>query len=159
MKASRPFSIVLLASALAGCASEAPADAAAERAALRALHEQILAAHRTDDVDAWLALEADTLVVGNRGELTYTTRAERGELRRRYLAATEFSVYRDVQPPIVHVSDDASSGWVFAQVEIVGTSGEAPDTTSIHDVWTWVELYERHPEGWRLVGNVSTARP
>jgi hypothetical protein len=150
--------VALVVCASAACASDVRVDLASERAALLAMHEQILASHRTDDVDAWLALEADTTVVGNRGELTYSTKAESAEGRRRYLAATEFSVYRDLQPPIVQVSDDGSLGWVFAQVEIVG-SYLAPDTTSIRDVWTWVELYQRRPEGWRLVGNASTAKP
>ncbi len=151
--------VFLLATHALACAPDAPADLAAERAALLDLHERILAAHRADDVDGWLALEADTLIVGNRGDLFFSGKTERAEIRGRYLGATDFSVYRDMQPPIVQVADDASLGWVFAQVEIVGVQGEPPDTASIHDVWTWVELYERRPEGWRLVGNVSTAKP
>ncbi|MCI0452658.1 MAG: hypothetical protein L0Z51_09775 [Candidatus Latescibacteria bacterium] len=149
--------LILLAFAFTACARSAPVDLAADRAALLTMHEQVLASHRTDDVDAWLALEADSLVIGNRGELFYGTKAE-AEGRRRYLAATEFSVYRDLQPPIVKVSDDGSLGWVIAQVEIVGRYLE-PDTASIHDVWTWIELYERRPEGWRAIGNVSTVKP
>jgi hypothetical protein len=150
--------VALVVCASTACTSDVPVDLASERAALLAMHEQILASHRTDDVDAWLALEADTTVVGNRGELAYHTKSESAEGRRRYLAATEFAVYRDLQPPIVQVAADGSLGWVFAQVEIVGRY-LAPDTTSIHDVWAWVELYQRRPEGWRLVGNVSTAKP
>lgn len=152
------FALLVLA-VLTACAAEVPIDLAAERSALLAMHEQVLRSHRTDDVDAWLALEADTMVVGNRGELTTSTKSETAQQRRQYLAAMEFSAYRDLQPPIVNISDDGTLGWVLAQVEIVGRYGTPPDTTSVHDVWAWVELYERRPEGWRMVGNVSTAKP
>lgn len=148
-----------LLAALTACATEAPVNLAAERAALLAMHEQVLHSHRTDDIDAWLALEADSMVAGNRGELSVSAKSETAERRRQYLAATEFSAYRDLQPPIVNVSDDGSLGWVLAQVEVVGYYGAPPDTTSIHDVWAWVELYERRSEGWRMVGNVATAKP
>lgn len=157
---SRRLALALVLESLcSSCSAEAPVDLAAERAALLALHEQILDSHRTDNVDAWLALEADTMVVGNRGELKLSTKIERAAGRRMYLAVTEFAVYRDMQPPVVQVSDDGSLGWVFAQVEIVGTQVAPPDTTTINDIWSWVELYEKSPGGWRLVGNVSTAKP
>jgi hypothetical protein len=151
--------VFILGSLFVACSADAPVDLDAERAALLALHEQILTSHRTDDVDGWLALEADTLLTGNRGDLEYSNKAERAEGRRQYLAATEFTVYRDMQPPVARVSADGSLGWVFAQVEIVGERVAATDTIAIHDVWTWIELYARRPEGWRLVGNVSTAKP
>jgi hypothetical protein len=154
----RSSAFALLAGALSACAAEAPGDLADERAALLAMHAQILESHRTDDLDAWLALEADTMVIGSKGDVLRGTKAESEQRRRRYLESTEFSVYRDMQPPIVEISDDGTLGWVIAQVEIVGKY-TAPDTAPIHDVWAWVELYERRSEGWRLVGNVSTVRP
>jgi hypothetical protein len=156
----RPHSLatVLFAGVLSACAADAPVYLAEERAELLSMHAQILESHRTDDLDAWLALEADTMVVGSKGEVLRAAKAESAERRGRYLKSTEFSVYRDIQPPIVEISDDGTLGWVIAQVEIVGIYTE-PDTASIHDVWAWVELYERRPEGWRLVGNVSTVRP
>jgi hypothetical protein len=150
--------LVSMAGLFAACAAQPSADLAVERQALLELHERILSSHLTDDVDAWLAIEADSVLVGSRGEVVYTIKNERADMRRRYLAAAEFSVYRDLQPPIVHLSDDGSLGWVMAQVEVVGTMGQAPDTAAVHDVWAWVELYQRRPEGWRLVGNVSTPR-
>ncbi|HXV14621.1 MAG TPA: hypothetical protein VEC56_10505 [Candidatus Krumholzibacteria bacterium] len=158
MRHTPHVAFVILTVVFGACAPKAPVDLAAEREALLALHERILDAHRTDNLDDWLALEADTVVVGSRGELFRSPKSESAGMRRNYLAAAEFSAYRDLQPPIVHVSGDGSLGWVFAQVEIVGRY-LVPDTTSIHDVWAWVELYERRPEGWRLVGNVSTAKP
>ncbi len=144
---------------LVACAKPPAPDIAADRAALLALHEQILASHRTDDADAWLAMESDTIAVGNQGEWITTVKQDRANARRRYLAATHFTVYRDLQPPVATVSDDGTLGWVFAQVEMAGTLGAPPDTVAVDDVWTWVELYKKGADGWKMVGNVSTARP
>jgi hypothetical protein len=134
-------------------------DRTDDRAALLAAHQRILDAHLNDDLEDWLALEADTVVVGNRGELQVVEKAATAPRRRAYLADTEFEIYRDLQPPIVRVAADGSVGWVVAQVEVVGTRALPSGAAPIDDVWAWVELYEKKPEGWRLVGNVSTVRP
>lgn len=123
------------------------------------MHRQILESHKTDDLDAWLALEADEIIVGSRGEIRSSRKAERAGQRREYLAQTEFSVYRDVREPIVQLASDGSLGWLYAQVEVVGTRSGPEGPEPVHDQWAWIELYERGLEGWRLVGNVSTPKP
>lgn len=143
-----------------GCRFHAARHSDADRNALLRTHEQILAAHRAGDVEAWLALEIDEQVVAGRGEITFPTKAERRESLQRYLSAAHFTSYRDVRAPIVRVSDDGSLGWVIAQVEVTGTlarDGELPEP--IDDVWAWIELYERKGDRWQLIGNVSSARP
>jgi hypothetical protein len=135
------------------------ADNTDHAAAIEAIHAQILQAHRERDAEAWTALEADTVTVASRGELTLTARAERLALRQGYLGATRFSVYRDLQPPIVHVARDASQAWLFANVEVVAHPDDAGATDSTHVVWAWIELYERRAGKWLMVGNVSNERP
>lgn len=142
-----------------GCLVSKPADLSAEKAALLAMHRQILEAHKSDDLEAWLALEAEEVIVGSRGEIRSTQKSERAAQRREYLAQTEFTVYRDLREPIVQVAADASLGWLVAQVEIQGSRTDSEGTQPIHDIWAWIETYEKRPEGWRLVGNVSSVKP
>ena len=48
---------------------------------------------------------------------------------------------------------------MIAEVEVSGARTVADGSTeSFDDVWAWIELYERTPEGWRLVGSVSNRR-
>jgi hypothetical protein len=153
---------LLLAAALTGAActtaeAAAPAcDASAAEAALLAAHAEILRAHREDDVDAWMALEADEQVVGNRGRISRSTADERRPGREAYLASAEFERYEDAVPPVVRVADDCSMGWVLVEVVASGVS-RAEDGTEEPIDWraSWVELYDMTDAGWRLVGNVS----
>ena len=140
--------------ALAAAAGQAADDAQA----LRRAHETVLAAHRTGDIDAWLNVEADTIVTGNRGELE-SSGLERRAGRAAFLKSTTFSSYRDLREPIVRVSDDGTLGWVIAEIELKG-SRALPDGTAqgFDEVWVWVELYEKQDGRWRMVGNVSTGR-
>ena len=149
---------ILLCTCLA-CPTGKPADLAVEKAKLLAMHRQILESHKSDDLDAWLALEAEEVIVGSRGEIRFTRKSERAAQRREYLAQTEFTVYRDLREPIIQVAADASLGWLYAQVEIQGSRTGPEGTQAIHDIWAWIETYEKRPEGWRLVGNVSNVKP
>ena len=144
--------LVLVASA---CAPSVTDDADA----LRQIHAQILQAHRDRDPLSWTNLEDDTVTVGSRGEVFRAGRQERLAMREQYLGSTRFSVYRDLQEPIVQISADGTQGWLLAQVEVVAhpVAGAAADSS--HTVWAWIELYEKRAGRWLLVGNVSNERP
>lgn len=154
----RLVSVCLFLSSVVGCGSaqSPPGDAAT---ILLAAHAKVLQAHLDRDPNAWTALEADTVLVGSRGDVFAAGRAERLERRRAYLGRTHFSVYRDLQPPHVHVSQDGTAGWLLAQVEVAGTTDEAGSApSSFQTVWAWVELYERRGDRWLMTGNVSSER-
>ena len=126
---------------------------------LLALHEQVLDAHRTGDLEAWMAVEGDRYVSANNGSISFPTAAERKAGRGPYLNATTFTVYRDLRPPVVRVSEDGSLGWVIAEVEIQGIQRSEQGETAIEAVYAWIELYENRSDGWSLIGNVSNRVP
>jgi hypothetical protein len=144
-----------------GLACVAPGDTGSNEGAaeaLLALHTRILDAHRRGEVDVWLDVEADQIVIGNRGRVRVSpSRASRQPGRAEYLASVEFESYRDRREPMVRVSGDGTLGWVIAEVEIIGTHRETGERMA--DIWAWVELYERIDGRWRMVGNVSSSRP
>lgn len=127
---------------------------------LRRIHDALLAAHREGDVEAWMALEASDYVSVNGGRVSFPTLAERRDRRAAYLEDAEFRVYRDLRKPTVKVSEDGTLGWLVAEVEAAGTvTGDEGAREPFHDVWAWVELYEKADGGWRMVGNASNHRP
>ena len=147
----------LLVCVIAGC--RAGPDLEAEAAELRRLHEGILESHRAGDVDSWMALEAEEYVSANRGAITFPTVADRRTAREGYLSSTTFTVYRDLREPIVHLSEDATLGWLIAEVEVRGTQVSDGVESPIDAIWAWIELYEKQAGRWLLVGNVSNRRP
>ena len=122
------------------------------------MHDRILQAHRDRDPDAWTTLEADTITVASRGRLFRSARDERLEMRRNYLGSTRFTVYRDIAPPEVRISDDGTLAWLYANVEVVAWPADTAASDSTHTIWAWIELYERRGDHWLMVGNVSNER-
>lgn len=146
--------------ALLGCAGPDATGREADVAALQAAHETVLQAHRDGDVDGWLAVEADSYVVANRGRVSFPTMEERRAAREPYLAGTRFSRYEDVRQPLVTISEDGSMGWLIAEVAVTGRQ-TLPDGSeeAVESVYAWIELYRRIDGEWRLVGNISNSRP
>ena len=130
-------------------------DTAAEAKVLAAAHKQILRAHLENDPAAWLALEADKVVLGREG-LVYTEdydfRKERGT---EYLSQSKFTMYDDMVEPVTEVADDCSIGWVIAQVRVKGEFGEGDAMQPVNWQSSWIELYRKIDGAWRIVGSVS----
>jgi hypothetical protein len=135
-------------------------DREADERALRELHEAVMDAHRSNDVELLLRDEGDEYVVANRGAITRPTRQERRDRLAPYLSATRFEVYRDVVPPAVKISDDGSLGWVITQVEARGEQrADGGAMERLEFVSAWIELYEKRDGRWLRVGNVSNFKP
>ena len=131
-----------------------------DRDALLELHQNIIQCHLDGDVDAWLSIESDDFVAANRGDILHPSKQDRANQREPYLAHTTFKTYRDVQPPIVNISEDGTLGWLIAQVEVSGTQQiESEKSVDFSVVWAWIELYEKQNDQWLCVGNVSNAKP
>ena len=132
-------------------------DASAE---LLALHQAVIDAHATSDVELLLRDESDEYVVANRGEITTPSKAARRARFSAYLGSTKFAVYRDEVAPVVRVSEDGTLGWVIVQVYARGEQrGESGQATPVEFTSAWIELYERRDGRWLRTGNVSNFKP
>ena len=151
--------ILLALSLLCISCSVATQNRHADEIQLRTLHAQLIQAHIDGQVDRWMAIEADSFVSVNRGQITFPGFADRQERRAAYLSEASFSLYRDLREPLVRISDDGTLGWLIAEVEVAGTlPGEDGGRNSFHDTWAWIELYEKTEGGWRMIGNASNRR-
>ena len=149
------LALALLCLPCLGAAQSRPSD----ESQLRTLHAQLIQAHIEGKVDQWMAIEADSFVSINRGQITFPGFAERRKRRAAYLREASFSLYRDLRTPIVRISVDGSLGWLIAEVEVEGTMPRPEGgRSSFHDIWAWIELYEKTEVGWRLIGNASNQR-
>jgi len=130
------------------------------RESLLAAHREVLEAHRTGDLQAWLDGESDDYVLADRGEVSRPKKAERGAQIGPYLKRTRFTEYKDLIEPIVCISQDESLAWVVVQVGASGVQKRDDGTEGpIRFVSAWIELYEKRGERWLRVGNVSNFKP
>ena len=118
-------------------------------------HKRIIDAHMMRDVEGMLTGAADDYVLVNRGEVRYPTLDERRQKFAHYFKITVFSEYKDLIPPIIHISDDGTSAWLIAQVEVSGTQELPGEDKALHFVSAWIELYEKRDGEWVQTGNVS----
>ena len=134
-------------------------DKAADESQLLHMHAEVIRAHLEGNVELWMSLESVEYVSVNGGEVTFPSVGGRREQRTAYLRGASFSIYRDLRNPIVEISEDGSLGWLIVEVEIEGTTtAEDGGQNVFHDIWAWIELYEKTDEGWLMTGNVSNRR-
>jgi Domain of unknown function (DUF4440) len=152
----KPIAAVLVACAVVAltCCATVPGDVAGDRAALLALHEEAMEAHRKSDVELLLRAEVDDFVLVSRGEISHPSLAQRRQVLGSYLRGVRFSEYVDTTAPVVHVSTDGRSGWVIAQVRAQGTEVAGAGRSLLFES-AWIELYEKRDGRWIRVGNVS----
>jgi hypothetical protein len=154
----KPATLVCLI-ALLTPTSLAGSQQSADELELLRIHETVMESHRQGDVEPWMAVESEQYTSVNGGRITFPSSDDRRQRREPYLASTTFTMYRDLRTPIVRVSDDGSLGWLMAEVEVRGVGrGEGGGETPIHTIWAWIELYEKGPDGWQVVGNASNPR-
>jgi hypothetical protein len=78
----------------------------------------------------------------------------------RYFDATTFSVYEDIEEPIIGFSRDGTLAWAIFQVRVAGGgSGASASAQAFDTQWAWLTLYERRKDGWARIADVSTDRP
>jgi hypothetical protein len=124
------------------------------------IHKELLASHLENDAGGVLDAEADTIVVVGRGEVSLVVKEQREQQFKKYLEHVKFKQYEDLIPPIVHVSEDGTMGWLIARVRIVGEDiSDKNKPVAFESIWAWIELYERHGERWVRVGEVSNLKP
>ncbi|UCH84522.1 MAG: hypothetical protein JSW50_02175 [Candidatus Latescibacterota bacterium] len=124
------------------------------------IHNELIDAHKSNDVDRLTEPESDEVISVSRGEVLFQNRDERVPRFKDYLENTVFTEYRDLIDPIVHVSDDGTLGWVIVQVKVSGTrTYSGGESKSFDDVWAWIELYKKMDGRWYRVGDVSNRKP
>lgn len=127
---------------------------------LRALHEKVMRAHREGNVELLMEDEGPDYLVGNRGEISRPTLAQRRERLGSYLRATTFTEYRDLVEPVATTSPDGNLGWVVVQVQARGVQASPTgEKLPLEFTSAWIELYRKEDGRWLRVGNLSNFRP
>jgi len=120
------------------------------------LHQETIEAHWKKDAGFFTENMADDYFAIQNGEIRKPTREEIAAEYQNYLRTTTFTEYRDLQPPVVGFSKDASIAWSIVQVKVAGRERDVSGTENPFDLtWAWITLYERRGGRWIWLGEAS----
>jgi len=151
----RMLAVFLLAS-VAVAVAESDARKKAEAELLR-VHQDDRRAHLQRNVDALLAHAGAQVIDVRDGKIRVMNLEEVRARFTQYFSNIEFSAWDDVEPPIVHASDDGRTGWMIVRVHIAYTQVDragkkAPTDSTI----AWMSAYEKRNGVWIMTAVTST---
>ena len=140
------------------CKTEA--DKEKLKAELLTIHHDLIRAHLTNDPSLSVQTILENFASVKDGEITFPDRDEVLSGITDYISNTTFSEYRDLQEPVIGLSEDGTVGWVIARVSVQGERKLNDGTTrEISFICSWMTLYRRVNGRWVTEAEVSTFDP
>ncbi len=131
-----------------------------EKYALIKRHIADRQAHFNRDIDALLTGIANNQVNIRDGQVTIRSRADAEKGFQAYFQGATFHEWDDLEPPMIHVSEDGRMAWMVNRVRVRHTrqtdNGENPETNF---TCAWLMVYEKCGDNWVAVANASTFAP
>ena len=139
----------------------APEAVLTEEQKLLRHHRIIMDGHFFGVTSAMKTQQNDTVAIVSEGEI-YTIQGNQPDaMIDRIMASRDYTVYDDLVRPKVTISDDGTLGWVIAQIYAAGIryDEDGNPTGPLEFTCSWVELYEKVGDKWKMSGNVSNFQP
>ncbi|MCU0459473.1 MAG: hypothetical protein MUE37_10350 [Bacteroidales bacterium] len=126
-------------------------------AELLTLHQNLIRAHLTNDPGLSVQNLSENFASVKNGNITFPDREEILSGITDYVSNTTFSEYRDLQEPVVGLSEDGTVGWIIARVSVSGIRKLNDGTTrEVSFICSWMTLYRRIQGSWVTEAEVST---
>ncbi len=127
------------------------------KAELLAIHANDRQAHLATDGEALVAHQAESFIyVGNGAIQRIPREAMRQDFQQYFKNATYYE-WDDLEPPIVHVAQDASMGWMIARTKVRRIQMDKSGVTHEREfIYAGIMTYEKQDERWVRTANVST---
>ena len=124
---------------------------------IRDLHTELIQAHFKKDLDFFVNGIGEEYFSASRGEIRHPSREDIFSQFSSYLGRTEFKEYRDLQEPIIGISDDGSLAWSLVRVKVAGVQEQADGSQAELDfICAWITLFKREGDSWVRLGEVSS---
>jgi hypothetical protein len=134
-------------------------DLERQRAELLQVHRNVREAHFNTNVDLLLDRASDELIYVRDGKIARQSKADMREFFSGYFRNAKYYEWDDIEPPIVHVSQDASMGWMITNVRVRRTQSTSTTPETVEFVYAGMSTYEKRGGRWMEVANVSTFEP
>ena len=124
---------------------------------IRTFHQDLIQAHFDKDLDFFINDIGDDYFSVSRGEIRHPSREDILSQFSAYLGRTEFKDYRDLEEPLIGISDDGSLGWSLVRVKVAGDQEQSDGTQAKLDfICAWITLFKREGDRWIRLGEVSS---
>lgn len=139
----------------------APETVLTEEQKLLRHHRVIMDGHFFGVTSAMKTQQNDTMAIVSEGEIYIVQGNQPDAMIDRIMATRDYTVYDDLIRPKVEISDDGTLGWVIAQVYAKGIRYDENGKPSgpLEFTCSWIELYEKVSNKWKMSGNVSNFQP
>jgi hypothetical protein len=141
------------------CGACSQSDPAADRRALLDIYEAQRSAHFQQNAEMFLAaVDTGYLAIGS-GVVRYRPKAEASIAVSQYFGQTEFDHVRDLSPPRVVLAPGGQTAWMIGEVEVRARQRDSNGVSQpLAFRAAWLDIYEKTPNGWRLVVRANTQR-
>lgn len=139
--------------------SQSGVDLERDRAELLQVHRNARDAHFKTNIDLLLERTPDELLYVRDGKVTRRSKRDMREAFSAYFRDAKYYEWDDIEPPIVHVSRDATMGWMITTVRVRRTQSTPTGTGTDEFVYAGMSTYEKRGGRWMEVANVSTFEP
>lgn len=139
--------------------AQASVDLERERAELLQVHRNLRDAHFKTDIDLLLERNADELVSVRDGKITRRSKSDMRQAFSEYFRGATYHEWDDIAPPIFHVSQDATMGWMITTVKVRRTRPTSAGLQTEEFIYAGLSTYEKRGGRWMEVANASTFEP
>lgn len=130
-------------------------DAGDDRAALMQHHEMQQKAHLTYDAKLLADLQTDPVINVSRGEINEFSREQILERFESYFGSVEFEKWKDMQEPIIRISDDGTLAAMVVRKHVMLHEKGKPDEKD-ETIFSWISLFEKVDGEWKIFAIAST---
>lgn len=139
----------------------APEEVLTDEQKILRMHRTIMDGHFFGLTDDMKSQQFETMDMLSDGEI-YTVKGNQPEaMIDRIMAARDYTVYDDLIRPKIEFSDDSTLAWLIAHVYAKGVRYDENknETGELEFTCSWIELYKKIENQWKMMGNVSTFKP
>ncbi len=139
---------------LAGCSQNV--DIAKEKAELLRIHHLSREAHFQTDAKKLVSNSAVELFSVSSGKIERLSQADQEKFFADYFLNAKYYEWDDLEPPIIHVSNDRSMGWMIERVKVRRTQNRDGQEKETRFVCAFMSCYEKRDSRWVMVSVAST---
>ena len=133
-------------------AGPAAADLEAARAELLEIHQDGIRAHIERDAESLARRGAPELVSAYGGKIRRSTPADTLKFFTEYFEGATYPQYEDLEPPVIHISDDGSMASILSRTKVRRVHGGKEEGF----VYAGIMVYQKIGGRWLRVANAST---
>lgn len=124
-----------------------------------AIHQDLIKAHLKKNPEFLIQNLSYNFVSVKNGDILHPSKQEMQANLSDYIYNTTFTEYKDLQDPIIGISDDGTVAWAIVKVLVQGER-KLPDGTlrKIDFTCAWLTLYRKAGADWLVEAEVSTLK-